>query len=460
MNLLTLLRLSRLRTRLFGLTLGLLSGGVLTTTVTAGPNVVAVTDEDFYSRDLAKEALGRLLFFDKLLSGNKDIACSTCHHPLTSIGDGLSLPVGAGGAGLGPSREMGSREAGIPRRVPRHAPALFNVGARDFTVLFHDGRLFPDASQPSGFRTTDVAVLPAGLENVLAAQALLPLVSVLEMAGIQGQNPVADAIFAGNIETAWNLLLSRLRANGEYVDLFKAAFPEIHLASDIRIAHVGNAIAAFEAAAFRCTNSTFDRFARGDSSVGSPKAVKGGLLFYGKAGCSRCHSGPFQTDHQFHSIGMPQIGPGRGHNQDGYFDGLDDFGRAEVTGDEADRFKFRTPSLRQVALTGPWGHDGAYNDLEAMVRHHLRPWHSLANYDTSQAVLPSRPDLDALDFLVQADAERREGIAASIELAHVALTDEEVSDLMEFLYALTDYGCVDLRHLIPERVPSGLPVYD
>ena len=179
------------------------------------------------------------------------------------------------------------------------------------------------------------------------------------------------------------------------------------------------------------------------------------LLFYGKAGCANCHSGPLQTDHDFHAIGVPQIGPGRGNNQPGYFDGLDDFGREQVTNDNTDRFKFRTPSLRQVAQTGPWGHDGAYNDLEAMVRHHLDAVSALNDYDTSQAVLPALPALDELDFKVQKDSVRRQGIADAIEIAPIELTEQELAGLMAFLHALTDVECIDLRQHISAMLPSS-----
>ena len=64
---------------------------------------------------------------------------------------------------------------------------------------------------------------------------------------------------------------------------------------------------------------------------------RGMRLFYGRASCSSCHSGVFQTDHDFHAVGMPQIGPGKGDDLPGFDDGLDDFGRERVTGMEADR---------------------------------------------------------------------------------------------------------------------------
>ena len=186
----------------------------------------------------------------------------------------------------------------------------------------------------------------------------------------------------------------------------------------------------------------------------SVNAKKGYKLFTGKARCSNCHRGKFQTDHQFHALGIPQIGPGKG---DGYHQ-HDDFGREQVTGDDADRYKFRTPTLRNVAITGPWGHDGAYNTLEAMIKHHLNAEYSLNQYNTTQAVLPSRPDLDAVDFSVHNDTDSRLDLAVRIEIKPVSLNDRQLLYLIDYLNALTDPASLDMRSTAPASVPSGLPL--
>ena len=175
-------------------------------------------------------------------------------------------------------------------------------------------------------------------------------------------------------------------------------------------------------------------------------------MFYGKAGCSSCHSGVFQTDHEFHAIAMPQIGPGKGHGAGGH----EDFGREAVTGNIEDRCAFRTPTLRNVALTGPWGHNGAFNTLEAVVQHHMDSVNSLRNYDRRQAVLPSRTDLDTLDFFVMDDPSLVDNIAGANELASEELNDKDVQYLIDFLNALTDPAALDLRADMPKEVPSGL----
>ncbi len=415
-------------------------------------------DADYYDNGMPAEKkveLGEFLFFDKILSGNQNTSCATCHHTLTDTGDGLSLPVGEGGQGLGITRDTGVGADAVHARVPRNAPPVFNLGAREFTTMFYDGRVSVNPEQPSGFDSPAGDDLPEGLDNVLAAQAMFPVTSAEEMAGQTGENAQADAAAAGDLPALWEIIAVKLRNIPEYVELFKEAYPsEITQASDITYVHAANAIAAFEAKAWRFDNSPFLRFLRGDRKALSPSAKKGMRLFYSrrKANCVSCHTGPFQTDHEFHAIAMPQIGPGKGDE----FDGHGDFGREQVTGDSDDRFKFRTPTLSNIALTAPYGHDGAYDTLEGMVKHHLDPVMSLLNYDRSQAVLPSRPDLDAIDFMVMDDSMRVDNIADANELEDAHLSPREFNYLMDFLHALTDPAAIDLRRNTPRRVPSGI----
>jgi cytochrome c peroxidase len=326
--------------------------------------------------------------------------------------------------------------------------------------LFHDGRVEVDPSEPSRFLTPAGENLPTGLENVLAVQAMFPVTSGTEMAGQAGENSVADAAAAGNLAGpggVWDLLAQRLQGIPEYVNLFKEAFPgSVVNAEDITYVHAANAIAAYEAAAFRADNSPFDRYLRGDHRALSASARQGMGIFYGKGQCDVCHSGKFQTDHEFYAIAMPQIGPGKGDGPDG----RDDFGRERVTAASEDRYRFRTPSLRNVAITGPWGHDGAYDTLKSVIEHYLHPVDSLEHYDTNRAMLPYRSDMHELDFVVQSDPTRRAAIAATNEMPGVRLNEQEVMDLIDFLHALTDPGSLDLGRNVPQQVPSQAHMYE
>jgi len=192
-----------------------------------------VEDADFHDNgepDHLKVELGRNLFFDKILSGNKNISCATCHHSLTDTGDGLSLSVGEGGRGLGITRDTGSGTDEIVERVPRNAPPIFNLGAMEFTKMFHDGRVQIDQTKPSGFASPAGDNLPVNLVNVLAAQAMFPVTSLTEMAGQAGENSIADEAGVGNLAGAdgvWAQLADRLKGIPEYVDMFISAFDDI-----------------------------------------------------------------------------------------------------------------------------------------------------------------------------------------------------------------------------------------
>jgi cytochrome c peroxidase len=235
------------------------------------------------------------------------------------------------------------------------------------------------------------------------------------------------------------------------------------VAADITYAHAANAIAAFEGVTWRADNSPFDQYLRGDGKAMSVNAKRGMELFYegdsnGHA-CAECHSGLYQTDLQFHAIAMPQIGAGRGSGTDG----TEDFGRQQVTENPADTLKFRTPTLRNVALTAPYGHGGAYNTLRAVVEHHLDPVASLNAYNSNrQAVLPKNDNLDPDNYAAMDNPEAVARIAEYNELAPFTYTAEEVDRIIDFLHALTDPGTIDLRsdQDVVNGVPSGLPLDD
>ena len=436
-------------------------------TVVAGVETdIPLPTYDFRKPSQEKVELGRLLMFDKILSGNRNISCGTCHHSLAGTGDGLSLPVGEGGSGLGVTRNVGDGANRISERVPRNAPPVWNLGDKYFHTLFHDGRVTTLGGEgfPSGCMTPAGMQLPDNLENVLACQAMFPVTSATEMAGHTGENPVADATAAGNLPLVWELIAQRLRGNADYVDMFRAAFPnEIDSPGDIQFSHAANAIAAFESVAWRADNSRFDQFLRGDQRALSKNEKDGMKLFYGGDrnghSCSECHSGLYQTDLRFHAIAMPQIGAGRGSGPNGF----EDFGREQVTGLPGDILKFRTPSLRNIALTAPYGHSGAYDSLRAVVEHHLDPVKSLNEYNANrQAVLPQHPDLDDENYRAMDDPGIVSFIASYNELAPFEFTAEEVDRIIDFLHALTDMNSVDLRsdQDVVHGVPSGLPLDD
>ncbi|MEZ5715152.1 MAG: cytochrome c peroxidase [Paracoccaceae bacterium] len=410
-----------------------------------------VTHSDFPSDPMSTILLGRDLFHDPILSGNRNIACATCHHAVLGSGDGVALSVGEGGTGLGPAR-TGQSDYAARAHIPRNAPALFNLGAAEFTTLFHDGRVSKDASAYMGHAMPPNARLDRPVASTLAAQALMPVTSPEEMAGAPGENAIGALTAQGKLRGpsgVWQTVTERVEAIPAYRRRFDAI---IGADEPLHITDIANAIAAFEAYEFRATDSAFDAFLSGRSRALTPPQTRGAELFYGKAGCSSCHSGPFQTDHQFHAIGMPQIGPGKGHGTP-----FADHGRAAVTGDPADLYRFRTPSLRNVALTAPYGHSGAYATLDQVVRHHLSPHAALLAYDPASVALPGL-DGTAPEPPTMPGPDEIARIAAAIELEPVALTEDEIADILAFLTALTDPGTAIGRLGAPTHVPSGLPV--
>lgn len=377
--------------------------------------------------------LGQALFFDRELSGNRNIACANCHLPSAHAGDGRSLSRGQDGSLL-----------------PRNVIEPFN---RSFaTGMFWDGRLELRDGEIVG-----PVAFPEGIETLLEAQALLPLLDRHEMRGFDGDVGEGDrenelARFDDDAtEAIWSAVLVRLLALEGYRAMFAAAYPLV-AEEDLTIVHVARAIAAFESRLWELTDTAFDAFLGSVSNPAEDGALhesqrRGAELFFGAAGCARCHSGPLLSDGAFHAIGVPQIGPGR----DGDF--LDE-GRFEVTGDPADRFAFRTPSLRNVAMTAPYMHDGAYMRLEEVVLHHLDPESFLRAYNGS--------DL-APDVVATFRPEHTEAIAAAIDpdmRGPRTLSDDDVWALVAFLDALTSETelTVGPGAGVPESVPSGLPV--
>ena len=432
-----------------GVLAGIAAYVLTTTSSSAGP--LPSADVNFPEFDAPRIELGQLLFFDPILSGNKTVSCATCHHPKFNTADGLSLGIGDGGIGLGTDRKV---DAANPpeKRIPRNAPALFNLGASEFVSFFHDGRLEVDKTRASGIRTPLGGEMESGFASLLSAQTMFPVLSAAEMAGHFSENDVSKAVRQGVLTGdggAWDILAKRVEAIPEY----RAQFDPI-IGSDkpIYFTDISDAIAAFVDFEWRATNSPFDLHLRLGQQLDA-QAEAGKQLFYGDAGCATCHSGLFQTDHQFHAIAMPQIGPGKAA---GFERHQRDEGRMRVTGNLADAYAFRTPSLRNVAHTSPYGHSGAYGTLEEVVRHHLDPVGSLNAYLEASAVLPVVVGKD--DFAVMRNPEEVAKIAAANALASVDLDEQEIGEIIAFLNALTDPQSLKGALGIPTSVPSGLPL--
>jgi cytochrome c peroxidase len=383
--------------------------------------------------------LGQALAFDKILSGNKDIACMTCHLPAFGTGDGLRFSIGAGGVGIGPART----HPGNTAVIPRNAPSAFNLFA--LRELFWDGRVAEDAQghfvTPAGQRLTPhmTSVFEFG---PVSAQPMFPVLSHEEMRGADG-NELA-ALSDKQAQQIWKGLMDRLGRIREYRRMFEAAYPGQRFAQ-MNFAHAGNAMAGFFIDRLSFNDSPGDRCLAGDDNAMTEAQLRGARDFM-SARCSICHNGPAFTDNQFHNVVVAQFGPGRGDGPGG----KDDFGRAHETGRPEDKYAFRTPPLRNVELTAPYGHDGAFMSLRDFVAHYSESDTRLRSFDAS-TLGPEFSGTLLRNF---------DEILATRDplLDGVVFDDQTIDDVTEFLKALTDPAARDLSRVVPASVPSGLPI--
>jgi cytochrome c peroxidase len=382
--------------------------------------------------------LGQALAFDKILSGNRDISCMSCHLPSFATGDGRSLSIGQGATGLGPAR---LHPQGV--FIPRNAPALFNLFA--VQPLFWDGRVSQD--ETGAFHTPAGTALTSAMISVfefgtLSALPLFPVLSRSEMRADEG-NELA-AISDDHPDQVWSALMQRLGGIREYRQMFEAAYPNQRF-RDMTFAHASNAIAGFLTARLAFNNSPWDRFLAGNDRAMTPVQLQGAKNFM-SARCSICHNGSALTDNKFHNVAVAQLGPGKGDGTGG----LDDFGRGRETGILTERYAFRTPPLRNVELTAPYGHDGAFFGLRDFVDHYSESDIKLRDFNVSQLELALRGTV--LPTLTEILATR------DPLLTGVVFAPQVVDEVTEFMKALTDPAARNLDGIAPGRVPSGLSV--
>lgn len=318
-----------------------------------------------------KVQLGRKLFFDRRLSANNTVSCAMCHIAEQGFAQNeLKTPVGVEG-----------------KSVRRNAPTIYNTAY--LNRLFHDGR-------------------EISLEN----QVWAPLLANNEM---------------GNVSIG--TVIERIRNLADYDDLFEQAFDQ---GPDVRT--IGMALASYERTLVS-GGSPFDRWYFGkDKTAIDESARRGFTLFRGKARCVVCHTVTQEfallTDNDFHNTGVGYyatmrpavaeldvlLAPGRSERVETDLqvttgtEQFCDLGRYEVTGIPADRWRYRTPSLRNVALTAPYMHDGSLSSLRDVLLFYNR------------GGVPNE-DLDPL-------------------ISPLGLSDPEIEDLLSFLRSLTG-GNVD-----------------
>lgn len=263
-----------------------------------------------------KAELGKLLFFDPILSGNKDVACATCHHPEFGFAENLELSIGVNGHGFGSKRAFKTPNS-IPF-VKRNSQTIVNVA---FNGLSQDGKIEPlKAPMFWDLRAES-----------LEKQALEPIKTMEEM---RGKDIPEESILAEVIE--------RLKSNKTYYSLFENAFG---LQNSVSAENLGKALATYQRTLV-ANNSRFDRYLRGDETALSFNEIEG-MKAFGKSGCIVCHNGPMFSDFQLHVLGVP----------DNEKLGFSDMGKDN-------KYAFRTPSLRNLRLSAPYMHSGKLKTLK------------------------------------------------------------------------------------------------
>ena len=336
---------------------------------------------------LKKVELGRLLFWDRIVGGHKDVACATCHHPDFGYGDGLDLPIGVNGSGLGPDRTENTGGLSLANpiaRVPRNAPTILNSA-------------FNGLTSTKGYDPEKSPMFWDKRVESLEGQCQKPPTSRSEMRG--------DAY---EEEDTMDSVVLRLAAIPEYVQLFEEVFGSPNA---LTIDNYAAAMSAFERSIIS-TESPYDKYLKGDKSALTQEQKQGLILFNGKARCSNCHFGPMLSDFAMHCMGIPE-----NPKSPNAPDGGDDF-----------KFRFRTPTLRNVSITGPYMHNGIFTNLKDVVRY----------MDSGVSGNPHVPNSDLESAMIP-----------------IGLTEQEMEYIVAFLESLTDEN---FDKGIPASVPSGLPV--
>ncbi len=387
--------------------------------------------------------VGRLLWFDPIQGLNDDNACAGCHSPTNGFGDAQPMAIGIDNNGVvGPGR--------TGPRNQRRSPMVINSAF--YPTLMWNSRFNAPSGDPFDNSGGFVFPLPEGttlsyLPHLLTAQAFIPPTERVEAAGFHAPGG------SGDLRAQ---VVRRLNESGAYRELFGRVLPHVKSGAPITFDDVGRAIAEFE---FTLTfaDAPIDRYARGAHGAMTPSQKRGAVLFFGRGGCVQCHAVAGQSNEMFsdfrqHVAGIPQIVPSFSNM---VFDGPganEDFGLAQVTGSPADRYAFRTSPLRNVALQPAFMHNGAFVRLEDAIRYHLDAVGGGASYTTSK--LP--PDLQGPTGPIEPVLERLDPLLRT----KVELTDEEFASLVDFVRnGLLDPSARPqrLRHLIPERLPSGRP---
>ena len=418
-----------------------------------------ITNRNLPSINSPMAQLGKTLFFSKSLGGAMDTACASCHHPSLGGADQLSFPIGVEAVNPAVLGEGRTNISGLPL-VPRNSPTVFNVGLWD-SGLFWDSRVesinkeqFQNGAA-SGISTPNsgfgIADANAGA-NLVVAQARFPVISDDEMKTAAFENGSTNQQIRHHLAAR---IGDYQEGSGElplnlWLTEFQTAFnSDADADTLITFANISHAIGEYERSMV-FINSPWRNYVEGDLSALSDQQKRGALLFFNGpqedgAGCGACHSGPILSDGSHHTVAFPQIGVGKGNgtNSD------DDFGRENVTAEQEDRYRFRTASLLNIAMTAPYGHAGSYATLEQVVRHYDNPRRQATNFTENAdwcdlAQFQGIANCQNLYSNAQQNTQlaldklRDEQQSNNSQLPPIQLNNNEIDELVAFLNSLTD----------------------
>jgi cytochrome c peroxidase len=439
--------------------------------------------------------LGRMLWFDKIHALHRDNTCGGCHSPTNGFGDSQPMAIGIQNNNLvGPDRRGPRNQRRTPLAINTALyPALMWNGrfSSTFGEPFNNGGGFHFPPPEDDTRFSLANDIKNHQTHLLQAHGQLPPTELTEVAGYTGtcpdghpdpslgqafcqfddgkgqKVPLPDDTGFRNDPIRRQILVS-LNASPEYRRLFGEVFPEVRAGAPIDFVMFGKAIAEFEFTLVYA-DAPIDKFARGDQDAMTNSEKRGALIFFGKAQCVQCHavsgrsevgeSNEMFSDFSEHVVGVPQIAPHFGAGKGNViFDGSgqdEDFGLEQVTNNDADRYKFRTAPLRNLAASPGFFHNGAYVHLDDAIRFHLDAEKYARTYNPRREGVPD--DLASRGGPIEPVLARLDPRLQS----PIRLTDGEFNDLVSFIKdGLLDerVNAKNLCKLVPDHVPSGLSV--
>ncbi|NKI30691.1 cytochrome-c peroxidase [Croceivirga thetidis] len=357
-----------------------------------------------------KVALGKFLFHEtelgvaaKVTEGLKTYSCASCHHAKAGFQSGMKQGIGEGGWGFGTFGELRIANSLYPIDSidvqPIRSPTILNTAYQD--VMLWNGQ-FGATGTNAGTEASWTEGTPKARNN-LGFQGL-------EIQAIAGMGVHRLNVSPENID------------NGAYKALFDAAYPDIDIDQRYSLENAGLAIAAFERTVLS-NEAPFQKFLKGETGLMSDDELKGAQLFFGKAKCMKCHSGPGLNGMEFHALGMNDLS---GNDVIGQVDAGTAKGRGGFTNDSNDDYKFKTPTLYNLKDVQFLGHGGSFS--------------------TVREVIAYKNNAIAENNLVPTER-------LSDQFQALGLTDEEISQLTMFIEnSLYD---PNLSRYVPAFTPLG-----